>query len=60
MWKCLQDVVRQAIGLSPKYIPAVAHPGEVGYINLPGAKDGFFALVQDERYAVSHSDTHIR
>ncbi|KAL1949436.1 hypothetical protein VTO73DRAFT_8317 [Trametes versicolor] len=49
MWKCLQDVVRQAFGLSPKYIPAAAQPGEVGYMNLPGAKDGLFALVQDER-----------
>lgn len=59
MWKCVQDVVRQAIGLSPKYIPAVAQPGEVGYINLPGAKAGLFALAQDKRYAGSLPDTCI-
>ncbi len=60
MWKCLQDVIRQAIGLSPKYIPVVAHPGEVGYMNVPGAVDGMSGLVQDKRYAVSHPDIRIR
>ena len=44
------DVLRQAVGLYPKYIPAVAHPGEVGMLSTPGSKQGMLSLAQDTRY----------
>ncbi|KAJ8495969.1 hypothetical protein ONZ51_g1403 [Trametes cubensis] len=43
------DVLRQAVGLYPKYIPAVAHPGEVGMLSTPGSKQGMLSLAQDTR-----------
>ncbi|KAH9850312.1 alpha/beta-hydrolase [Lenzites betulinus] len=49
LWKCVTDVLRQMFGLYPSYIPAVAHPGEVALIAVPGSKDGYFALGDAER-----------
>ena len=40
------DVVRQAVGLSPKYMPAVARPGEVGLMTNPGNYEGMMGIVQ--------------
>ncbi|KAI0368636.1 alpha/beta-hydrolase [Pilatotrama ljubarskyi] len=47
-WKGVQDVLRQAFGLYPTYIPAVAQPGEVAYISAPGAKQGMLTMVQNQ------------
>ncbi|KAI8980120.1 alpha/beta-hydrolase [Trametes punicea] len=47
--KGVQDVLRQAVGLYPTYIPAVAHPGEVGILTMPGSKQGMLRIVKEER-----------
>ncbi|KAI0710217.1 alpha/beta-hydrolase [Earliella scabrosa] len=44
----IQDVLRQAVGLSPKYMPAIAHPGEVGLMTTPGAVTGLLSIVREE------------
>ncbi|KAI0635852.1 alpha/beta-hydrolase [Trametes polyzona] len=49
LWKGVQDVVRQTLGLRPTYIPAVAHPGEVGYLTAPGCKDSMIGIATDKR-----------
>ncbi len=43
------DVVRQAVGLGPKYMPAVARPGEVGLMTAPGNYEGMMGIVQIEK-----------
>ncbi|KAI0359948.1 alpha/beta-hydrolase [Trametes cingulata] len=48
IWKGVQDVLRQAVGLYPAYIPAVAHPGEVAYISVPGAERGVLRMIQNQ------------
>ncbi|PIL35651.1 hypothetical protein GSI_02381 [Ganoderma sinense ZZ0214-1] len=44
----VSDVIRQAVGLSPKYMPAVAHPGEVGLMTTPGSYNGMMGIVKNE------------
>ncbi|KAI0749386.1 alpha/beta-hydrolase [Daedaleopsis nitida] len=44
----IQDVLRQAVGLGPKYMPAIAHPGEVGLMTAPGTVEGLLGIVQVE------------
>ncbi|KAI0649203.1 alpha/beta-hydrolase [Trametes meyenii] len=49
LWKGIKDVLRQALGLYPTYIPAAAHPGEVGLLNTPGSKQGLAGLASDQK-----------
>lgn len=44
----IHDVLRQAVGLSPKYIPAIAHPGEVGLMATSDAVTGMLSIVREE------------
>ncbi|KAI1797198.1 alpha/beta-hydrolase [Ganoderma leucocontextum] len=48
VFAAILDVVRQAVGLGPKYIPAVAHPGEVGLMTAPGHYEGMYGIVKPE------------
>ncbi|KAI9057307.1 alpha/beta-hydrolase [Trametes sanguinea] len=45
----VQDVLRQAFGLYPTYIPAFAHPGQVGMMNAPGCVQSVLNMVDNER-----------
>ncbi|KAL7279139.1 hypothetical protein ACG7TL_006979 [Trametes sanguinea] len=45
----IQDVLRQAVGLHPTYIPAVAYPGQVGMLTKPGCVQGVQRIVADQR-----------
>ncbi|KAI0671657.1 alpha/beta-hydrolase [Trametes maxima] len=49
LWKGVKDLLRQALGLYPTYIPAVAHPGEVGLLNTAGSKQGLIGIALDEK-----------
>lgn len=44
----VQDVLRQAFGLKPKYMPATARPGEVGLMTAPGSVEGMSNIVREE------------
>ena len=48
VFAAIYDVLRQAIGLSPKYIPGVARPGEVGLLTTSESYDGMFSIVKGE------------
>lgn len=49
VFAAILDVVRQAVGLSPKYMPAVAPPGQAGLMTKPGNYEGMMGIVQNER-----------
>ena len=34
--------------MSPAYVPAIAHPGEVGLLTAPGSVEGMNSLVKEE------------
>ncbi|TFK50173.1 alpha/beta-hydrolase [Heliocybe sulcata] len=40
------DLIRQAFGASPVYIPAAAPPGEMGIMTTPGSVEGLFAITK--------------
>ena len=44
----VQDVLRQALGMSPVYMPAVAQSGEVGLLTAPGSVDGMNSIFKEE------------
>ncbi|KAF7317270.1 Hydrolase-4 domain-containing protein [Mycena chlorophos] len=44
----LSDVLKQALGFSPTYIPAVAEPGEVGGLTAEGTVPAMMAIVSAE------------
>ncbi|KAI0076202.1 hypothetical protein K474DRAFT_1663328 [Panus rudis PR-1116 ss-1] len=46
-WAVL-DILKQAIGLSPIFIPAVAENGTVGVLTSPGTFEGAYALVEND------------
>jgi hypothetical protein len=48
----LWDYVRQALGLSPTYIPTVSEPGQVGVMTVTGWRKDMFALAEDPRLVV--------
>lgn len=50
VFRAVLDVLQQAVGLSPKYMPAVARPGEVGLMTAPGNYEGMMGIVKVERY----------
>lgn len=45
----LRDQVRRLTGHEPYYVPITAEPGEFGVLNTPGAKEGFEAIVPEDR-----------
>ncbi|TDL25845.1 alpha/beta-hydrolase [Rickenella mellea] len=45
----IADLVKQAIGLAPVYIPAAAQPGEVGGLTAPGTVEGLSVLCKDPK-----------
>jgi fermentation-respiration switch protein FrsA (DUF1100 family) len=47
----LLDILRQGIGLSPRYISLVGKPGELALMSAPDCKDGYMKLVPPELLA---------
>ncbi|KAI0775280.1 alpha/beta-hydrolase [Trametes elegans] len=45
----VEDVLRQTVGMYPKYIPAVAETGEVGLLTSPGSTQGMLGIVKDKQ-----------
>jgi len=45
----LRDQTRRLKGRSPYYVPITAEPDEFGVLNTPGAKEGFEAIVPEDR-----------
>ena len=45
----LRDQVRRLTGREPYYVPITAEPDEFGVLNTPGAKEGFEAIVPEDR-----------
>jgi len=45
----LRDQTRRLTGRSPYYVPITADPEEFGVLNTPGAKEGFEAIVPEDR-----------
>ncbi|RDX57430.1 alpha/beta-hydrolase [Lentinus brumalis] len=46
--KGVLDILYQAVGLGPLYMPAVAHPGGVGLMTTPGSYEGMFGILTQE------------
>ncbi|RPD61201.1 alpha/beta-hydrolase [Lentinus tigrinus ALCF2SS1-7] len=46
--KGVADVLKQAAGLGPVYMPAAAQPGGVGLMTAPGSYEGLFGIVKQE------------
>lgn len=46
---CVLDQIKQGFGLSPIYVPAVAHPGEVGVLTAPGVYDAMMGCCYEQR-----------
>lgn len=46
------DLLRQAIGLSPLYVPAYAKPGGLGAFPAEGTVEGMQQLAEDKRSAM--------
>jgi fermentation-respiration switch protein FrsA (DUF1100 family) len=44
----LDDTVRGLLGRDPRYVPAVAQPGELAAMNTPGSDEGYRSMVPDE------------
>ncbi|MFC7225810.1 alpha/beta hydrolase [Salinirubellus salinus] len=44
----LDDTVRGLLGREPRYVPAVAQPGELAAMNTPGSDEGYRSMVPDE------------
>lgn len=44
------DMIKQALGLAPVYIPAAAQPGQVGALTAPGSVEGLLSIVKDSGY----------
>ncbi|KAF7327252.1 Hydrolase-4 domain-containing protein [Mycena kentingensis (nom. inval.)] len=44
----ISDLIKQAIGLSPVYLPVIAEPGAVGALTTPGTVAGMTALISEE------------
>ena len=42
------DVLKQALGLAPQYIPAVALPGKVGGMTAPGSLAGLRSVTGEK------------
>ncbi|TDL25846.1 alpha/beta-hydrolase, partial [Rickenella mellea] len=43
------DLIKQAVGLAPVYIPAAAQPGEVGGLTAPGSLEGLLVVCKDPK-----------
>jgi alpha/beta superfamily hydrolase len=41
----LSDVVRAALGLGRRYVQIVGRPGELAFVNVPGAYEGWMSVV---------------
>jgi alpha/beta superfamily hydrolase len=41
----VSDLVRGALGLPRRYVPIVGRPGELAFVNLPGAYEGWYSVV---------------
>ncbi|TBU33540.1 alpha/beta-hydrolase [Dichomitus squalens] len=48
MFAAISDLLKQAIGLSPRYMPAVARPGEVGLMTWADNYEGMFGIVKGD------------
>ncbi|KAI0705794.1 alpha/beta-hydrolase [Cerioporus squamosus] len=46
--KGVLDVLKQAVGLGPVYMPAAARPGGVGLMTTPGSYEGLFGIAGQE------------
>jgi hypothetical protein len=47
------DIVKQALGLTPVYIPIVAEPGYVGALTTEGSKSRMMMIVSKDQYALN-------
>jgi fermentation-respiration switch protein FrsA (DUF1100 family) len=45
----LRDQTRRLTGRSPYYVPVTSEPDDFGVLNTPGAKEGFEAIVPEDR-----------
>lgn len=45
----LRDQTRRLTGREPYYVPITSEPDEFGVLNTPGAKEGFEAIVPEDR-----------
>ena len=41
----LSDLVRAALGLDRRYVPVVGRPGELAFVNRPGAYEGWYSVI---------------
>lgn len=41
----LSDLTRAAFGLARRYVPVVGRPGELAFVNRPGAYEGWYSVV---------------
>lgn len=44
-WPIMSDTVRALFGLNRRYVPLVGRPGELAFVNLPGAFEGWHSVV---------------
>jgi hypothetical protein len=44
----LTDLIKQAIGLQPFYIPAATDPGKIGALAFPGSEEGLRAVCKNK------------
>ena len=50
----LADLLRQAVGMSPLYIPVVAQPGQISALPGEDAVVGMNKLAEDKKYVYPH------
>lgn len=43
----LSDLLRAALGLGRHYVPIVGRPGELAFVNRPGAYEGWYSVVPE-------------
>jgi fermentation-respiration switch protein FrsA (DUF1100 family) len=41
----ISDLTRAALGLARRYVPIVGRPGELAFVNRPGAYEGWYSVV---------------
>ncbi|KAH9945399.1 alpha/beta-hydrolase [Epithele typhae] len=44
----IHDILRQTFGMTPRYMPAVAQPGQVGLLTAPGSVEGMNLILPAE------------